>query len=560
MLLTASACCFSVAFASRASATASSRNAAEAMESELADVSQQIQLPEASSLRNSGQAPQEWRRGRDLFSFSDSIFGKFKTGSTFLGADTCTYEPDSFESNLVAEFIGNPELLTDDDIKKLQDAFVESYNEVAGGLCDEQFRSISSSTFFNSQLEDTNSMKNRYLQGVGAELGSTDGSPKKPRRFSLKIFVLGNCRRCDKDVDLFDDAFRRLQESFTTDTLVTGGAVYTPRVTDRRPIDNPEGGKLIWSQSEFNCDCIEETTLPDRPPSLDEFNSAYEKKVKKMADDGSLTTVKKALGVSPIVQVPCEDVVDDFSSEVLVEAEGDPDNITEEELDIMKELFIISYESAIVNVCDSLFRLVVGAEVTVEESKGRRLQTTSGRFRPFRFRFKVSGKCKGCEVDERLFDDAFRRSLVEEAMYPPFMNTYQRELGYIFNGEECYCVSNSPDRAPYEEEFGGFLQENVVEAALPNVLVIGEITQIDDTLPSASPSMAPTTETPSAAPTEFPTPAPTEYPTFMPSITLSSSPSTPYPSAEPSPSPSNPTVPTESPMPSPQPSLSPTTD
>ncbi|KAI2490936.1 hypothetical protein MHU86_23624 [Fragilaria crotonensis] len=183
---------------------------------------------------------------------------------------------------------------------------------------------------------------------------------------------------------------------------------------------------------------------------------------------------------------------------------------------------------------------------------------TSGRMRPFRFRFKVTGKCKGCKSEDRLFDDAFRRSLADDFRLHPFVNVHHRHLGYIFNGKECYCLKNAPDRPPSNVEFGDIFSVNVVDASLPNVVKIGEVTQIDDTLPSESPSLAPTTQSPSMAPTEFPTLSPTDTPSFSPTVTASSTPSTPFPSQRPSPSPSNPTVPTESPMPSPQPSVSPT--
>ena len=559
--VSASACCVSIGHASQvlvpllfSSMESGTDTGASSMELELADLEFMEEIDEASE-SFSGDEIQSVSRG--LSFFNSGIFSPFKKGGpSVLDGNTCTYDPSDFDSNLVGEYLGTPELLTADEVKLLEDAFLDSYNEVASGLCDEEFHTMSKITIFASELENT-SNRYRELQRLAALNGNTISNEVRSRRFSLKIYAIGRCRGCKRETDLFDDAFRRLQ--YTKDTLSTGGVT----LIDRRPIDNPsDGTKLVWKRSEYNCDCLAKKDLPSRPPGLDEFKNSYGKKVKALSNEGLLKSVTEALGISQVVEVECGGLQDTFTSEVVVDAEGDPENITPEEVTIMKDLFIQSYATSIESICDSLFRVAVGADLSIEESS-RRLQTsslassTSGRRRPFRFRFKVTGKCMGCKSEDRLFDDAFRRSLADEFHFQPFVNVNHRDLGYIFNGKECYCVKNAPDRPPSNVEFGDIFSVNVVEASLPNVFYIGEVTQVDDTMPSASPSLSPTTQTPSMAPTEFPTLSPTDSPTDTPTVTESNMPSTPFPSARPSHSPSNPTVPTESPMPSPEPSGSP---
>ncbi|KAI2490937.1 hypothetical protein MHU86_23625 [Fragilaria crotonensis] len=171
--------------------------------------------------------------------------------------------------------MGTPELLTEEEVKLLEDAFLNSYNEVADGLCDEEFHTLSKITIFASELENTGS-GNRELERLGALYGNVDSTSLRSRRFSLKIYAVGYCRGCKKETNLFDDAFRRLQ--YYKDTLSTGGAT----LSDRRPIDNPsDGTKLVWKRSKYNCDCIAKKELPSRPPGLDEFKTHMGRRSKR---------------------------------------------------------------------------------------------------------------------------------------------------------------------------------------------------------------------------------------------------------------------------------------
>lgn len=503
------------------------------------------------------------RDHRDMLSVLDgSVFGAYKGKHL----RSCTYDPSKIESNVVAEFLGSPELLTTEELKLLGEAFVSAYNGLASSLCDNEFRKLTEVTLASDELMST---PERHLQ---------TGSPNRPpaRRFSLKVLCLGTCRRCEKDSMLYDDAFRRLNEDVRERARDSLGVDYGGRVIDKRPIDLPgDGSKLLWDGNLYNCDCEKKGDLPTRPPGLDEFNAAFAIEVGQLFTSGQISSVQKSFGVVQVREVECEGLRDTFTSEVLVEATGDPDRITTRELNVIKDLFLQSYKQTSENLCDSKFRVVTDADVTVEKIE-RRLESlksssrvteptlppavnSGSRFRPFRFRFKVSGKCKGCRRDERLFDDGFRRYLEED--YAMLIQTKQRNLGYILNNETCYCAVNAQVRTPSTGEFEVSLSQNVetegAASTLPNLVTIGIVLQVDDTMPSASPSMAPSTKFPSASPTPRPTPKPTRSPSLSPSVARSSVPSPEPPSEVPSVSPTRPTIPTESPVPSPQPSMSP---
>mmetsp|Transcript_20463 Transcript_20463/g.33914 ORF Transcript_20463/g.33914 Transcript_20463/m.33914 type:complete len:595 (+) Transcript_20463:147-1931(+) len=523
----------------------------------------------------------------------------------------CTYKPSGTESDLIVEYTGNPAAITEDEIALLESTFLDTFNDVAGNLCDPSFRTISS---VQIERADVQIQRQRHLQG------NSGNNPTRPRRFSFRLFVLGNCRRCKKDARLFNDAFRRLEEVEGGDQedreLQPSGAKFKGGFKDHRPIDLPVVSYNFFFKDPFNCDCESASGPVDRRGiKPDEFIGAYNAKIMELNKAGALLSVESSVGVVQVEEVACTTGLDDFTSEVIVDATGDPTEITEDELQVLTSVFLDSYRATSESVCDTEFRVLTDASIEVIEERRdlradrsskasavtaaslNRVDTVSkagtggpsvnqqSRFRPVRFRFKVNGRCKGCKSEARLFNDAFRRRLQEEAEV--LVDTrLHRDLSYIVNNDTCYCAVDSPKGLPsagdFSESFDTMVQtEQLAAGSLPNLGSIVIVTQIDDKMPSTVPSSTPTisptprpstspsatpSETPSAAPSPLPSaspsaapsPMPSSRPSQMPTITRSASPSNPPPSNRPSEAPTRPTIPTESPIPSPSPSITPT--
>jgi hypothetical protein len=533
------------------------------------------------------------RDERTLQSFSRFRAPAFRNGA-YKG--TCTYEPEEFSATVAIDFQGDPEKVTDAELKALEDAFLSSYNSLASQYCDSQFKKLTNVTISSEFVDQRtrNLGETRQLQ--------TGGGPK---RFSFRVSVMGNCRYCPKNAPLFNDAARRLGEYSdvwnTRDLYLQryDTSRYKGLIIEDRPRDLPdEFNNLLWAN---DCDCIKDETIPDQTVGRQEFIQQYNYEIIKLADQNVLENIDEARNIAQLVEIPCtpEDF-SDFQSTVLVDLTGNPEKITQSELDLMKVLFIESYQSASADLCDPNFRIVTDTLIDViatETTSGNSAQDAEARFvsgsfdtsqsnimsdhshggrglhlekfrplpqqmqdirdivfpdvtetltvnqdpgfRPFTFRFRVTGRCRGCAPDDLLFNDAFRRQLgqFEE---PDSMRPFGRDLGYVLGGK-CYCAIDAEERPPEENEFTPVLNKNVQEDAaqnlLPNIGAITDTTQVDDTAPSASPSEKPTpfptTSPPSVAPTLLPT---TRRPTMAPTGI----------------------VPTESPAPSPQPSATPT--
>jgi hypothetical protein len=504
----------------------------------------------------------------------------------------CTYEPAGFDSDLIMEFNGNPELISDTELKVLEDAFVETFNNLAGGLCDSSFRTVASVNISGSEIVETR----RRMQ----EVPGLTRVKALARRFSFHLFVRGNCKGCMQESALFvDDAFRR------RDLQSINGARFKGAFQDRRPIDLPTKSYSFFSKNPFNCDCVKEGTLSDRSVRSEEFNGQFSAELGVLNAAGSLPNVDGSFGVTEVKQVECPAEFDNFDSEVIVDATGDPEQISPEELNLMRDLFLQSYKMTSEDVCDTEFRVLTTATVEIESrrllrtdeeaERDLRIGSLSGStmlsasdllnraaesdsfringptpallpavnnapalFRPFSFRFRVSGKCKGCKSEARLFDDAVRRRLAEEQ--PDFFmdpSRPRRELAFVLNNDTCFCGINAPQGLPDTDTFRKNLDqaiqtEQAAAASFPNIGAVIQVVQIDRFMPSSAPSLSPSIS-PSNSPIVVPSISPSNMPSNGPSIAPSQ-----RPSGGPSEEPSRPTIPTESPVPSPQPSMAPT--
>ena len=523
---------------------------------------------------------------------------------------TCSFVPNSFESEIIVEFEGDPTLVTKKDIGTLQTVFVDTYTAATNSLCDTSFREM-----FTASVVEQGPLQNDGRRELATSSAYTPSTPAVTRRrFSYRFFVVGVCRACKRDSVFFDDGVRRRmqeQESIEYDfdeeyqrTLYNRASIARIKkirfatnsagYSIRRPQDRPE----IYRSATFapaptpatltsprSCTCENPNSL-NKAPSED----SYARRLNVNVQAASISGIDTVIGVTEVKEILCDAGLDAFTSTVLINGVGQPDQITANELKVLGTTFVSSYNNVAFETCDPTFRAAERAVFTVEPMDtadatggGRQL---FGRSRSFRFRVAITGVCKLCPREDVLFDDAIRRTLHEVSSYdvniPAFMAPH-RQLGFVVGNDTCFCAVNAPRRAPVISVFTQYFNNSVVElinnGTIVNLDIIDSAVQVNENLPSStptstpttspapsfSPSVRPTTAQPTRAPTNTPTPAPTRVPTTEPTDAP-----TPLPTVSPTlaptsmptrrPTTSQPTpmpFPTESPRPSPSPSLVP---
>lgn len=183
--------------------------------------------------------------------------------------------------------------------------------------------------------------------------------------------------------------------------------------------------------------------------------------------------------MSELVTVECSDEINTFESVVDLEFSGDLDAVLQSEKDRTQSGFARTYNGLSDTVCDPFFRNVTSAAIiSTDFVEDRRLQE-----RTFRFRFQISGTCRGCGRDTRLFDDATARALHE---YPK---------GRLLQDSDCTCLSElvGETRAPSEDEYTVAYNEWLENAQNNGVIDPEHIEECLDTneLKSSSASLKP---------------------------------------------------------------------
>lgn len=539
-----------------------------------------------------------------------SLIGTSRLAAT--APPTCTFVPNSFQSDIIVEFEGDPTLVTTKDIGTLQTVFVDTYTAATNSLCDTMFREM----FTASVVEQGPLQNDGRRELINSKAYGTTTPAVTRTRFSYRFFVVGVCRACKQDSVFFDDGIRRrLQEEELIEydfdkeyqrTLYNRASIARIKklhfatnsagYSIRRPQDRPE----IYRSATYapaptpatltsprSCTCENPMSL-NKAPSED----SYARSLNVNVQAASISGIDTVIGVTEVKAILCDSGLDAFTSTVLINGVGQPDRITLNELQVLGNTFVSSYNNVAFETCDPTFRAAERAVFTVEPMDttdatggGRQLY---GLGRVFRFRVAVTGVCKLCPREDVLFDDAVRRTLQEISSYevdiPEFMAPH-RQLGFVVGNDTCFCAVNAPRRAPVISVFTQYFNNSVVEliknGTIVNVDVIDSAVQVNENLPSSSPTTAPTaspvpsfspsvrpttaqptkapTNAPTLAPTLVPTTAPTNAPTPLPTVSPTLAP-TPMPTRKPTTSRPTPMpFPTESPRPSPSPSLVPST-
>ena len=393
----------------------------------------------------------------------------------------CVAELSQFESYIVLEFYGDVNNSTADQLAVLKQAFLESYN-TANSLdtttCDLQFRVV------NEVDIAINGTASRRLIANPLSQNSTYA------RFTFRFTLRGTCRGCKRDSNLFQDAVRR-------------------------KLSSPSENKLPrFLQNVSNNDCLCPVNAELRAPTVEEFTSIFTSELAVLQDDDTLTFIE-GIADDPIEVNPavCDKAIEGFETELIVPFSGNPELTTKADLDRLEAAFLTAYNDlSESNFCDPLFRSVLSVNivgsVSVPHGSSRNLDarylqnTVASTPRRFYFKYVVSGKCRGCAKDTKLFNDAVRRrSLVSSGN--------RRRLD---DGDQCFCPTDFiDDRAPSEGEFSTIYNETVVALDLPYVdEIFGDIEEPETPYPTVSISPSPSISA---------SPSPSEPSSILPTFT-----------------------------------------
>ena len=257
--------------------------------------------------------------------------------------------------------------------------------------------------------------------------------------------------------------------------------------------------------------------------------------------DGTLPFVDGIAG-TPIEVDPavCDASVNTFENVVILPLYGNPDLISDSEKQSLAEGFLMAYNSLTQgSFCDPLFRTVVdvfGGEVVPQQqgvaastARLRYLQSRTTGAEKYSYKIIVTGQCRGCPPNTKLFNDAVRRrSLVMSS---------SGSIRHMITDNECFCPTNFVDaRAPTAEEFSVVFNQTLALLDLPHVVaVVGIVEDYDSnsSFPTPASTSAPvqaplsiSTVTPSSVPVQAPlsTSAPVQAPLSISTVTQSSVP------------------------------------
>jgi Fe-S cluster biogenesis protein NfuA len=188
----------------------------------------------------------------------------------------------------------------------------------------------------------------------------------------------------------------------------------------------------------------------------------------------SRSTAVVISSITEVVSVPCEDSLQDFSEDVLIELLVDCPEGLAPDLQAVANAFVSTYNDLV--YCDPYFRLLVGAEVV---EVGQMENNTI-----FPIVLQVAGVCDGCDPSTVSIYDApsslnisftltdTSRRLVESRPAPSFLENLVsggRDIAHESGHKQqrylqssCYCDAQAlAERAPFESEFIEALQKSI---------------------------------------------------------------------------------------------------
>ena len=420
----------------------------------------------------------------------------------------CDTTLDEFVSNVFVDFtIRNASALpTVAEQRALEETFLLSYNFLNGvnnETCDPQFRRVLQVEFVESDA----SYSRRQLQEVAqdetpcnnitntSDADSACNALGVPARLQLPqafLFrVRGRCRGCKTERSLFDEGLRRRILSQDIPVLPLMQATFSH--------DHRELQQLFEPSNPNNTDeCVCAVEAPEiRAPTRAEFAAVYNETVTNLVEEGEVEFVESVVEVAETEQVECAEETE-FITQLLIQFNGFPAMLDDTEEEYINEVFVFSYNDVSEIFCDDKFRKLELVRVAqLLDANGDIIDRDNvpnpDANVPFTIVFETIGRCRGCEPNSKLFDDT------GEATGRRLALQHGRPHGHlprrIEEDDACYCDIEFVDtRAPTEDEFSDELKRTVSRL---NLNSIQEVLDVEETNPTATPTLTPTTSAPS---------------------------------------------------------------
>mmetsp|Transcript_19965 Transcript_19965/g.29578 ORF Transcript_19965/g.29578 Transcript_19965/m.29578 type:complete len:626 (-) Transcript_19965:127-2004(-) len=214
------------------------------------------------------------------------------TGVAEVQEVNCSAALDEFESQALLDATGNVSLLSEADFDILAQAFVASYNEIAGQNCDPFFRTgVNASVVLEEVFDDDDEVEtisggfadsfNEIVNDAIIENGSLRRRQlrstrrrvqQKGRKFRFRFSVRGRCIDCARDANLFDDtnSDRRLRRG--------AGDKRSPAIQTRH---------LGFLSENGICYCAE--NAPEVGPDTADFSVTFDNQIQELEDRGEIT-------------------------------------------------------------------------------------------------------------------------------------------------------------------------------------------------------------------------------------------------------------------------------
>jgi hypothetical protein len=327
-----------------------------------------------------------------------------------------------FSSDVIVSFTGDPSLWTPAQQEALAQSFAHTYRSLNGlnpDSCDLLFRDVTNVTI--------------YREGEFRRRLSTGSA------FSYLYRTTGTCRGCQRNSRLFAQG--------VSGRMLLSNDVPPFHVTDRR-LQND------------TCSCPVTATQP-RAPTAEEFQAAYEESIVILQQENVIDPdfIHSVVQVNEVQQVTdsCPPI-ETFETFVEVELFGTESAVTADEIEALELGFTTTYVQLSARFCDPFFRTPIEVVIDTMTVVGRRLQSGSR----FKYGYQVTGTCRGCSRNPRLFGQSVGRMLTGGAAIH----------GRRFQEDGlCFCsIDSLADRAPTENEFAVAYNETVKDLNLPNVL------------------------------------------------------------------------------------------
>lgn len=316
----------------------------------------------------------------------------------------CATTPITLTSFLSVDTIGDPTRINENDLLALRTAFIATYNELGQFNCDGLFRRVES---MDIQIYDY----------------ETEG--RIPRNINFIFEVDYSCRGADCNLPavLFSQSNGFLgrgdKDSKKKDGDGSGG---DPPPDDPPPQEGSGGGGggggdgggggggggdgFFNRRLQDTCGVCLTDNASNKSPSPRQFVDEFRDAVQAL----NIVGVESITNVLEIKKETCPSEREQFNETVYFELEGDPNNLTETEIQLLADTFLSSYNYFADVGCDGRFLSVesVTIETTPILERRRELQVSTSFF--FYLKGLIFGYCKLC-VDDTYIEtnDASRR-------------------------------------------------------------------------------------------------------------------------------------------------------